>query len=62
MTKLLPKCSLTTLAGLIQKSSAVIGMDTGLMHVAAAFNKRGIALYPATELELTGVMTAIGYH
>ncbi len=59
MTRLLPKCSLTTLAGLIQKSSAVIGMDTGLMHVAAAFNKCGIALYPATELALSGVMTAM---
>lgn len=58
MAKLLPQCSLTALAGLLEKSSAVIGMDTGLMHVAAAFNKKGIALYPVTEPELTGVMTA----
>lgn len=53
----LPRCSLTTLAGLIETASAVIGMDTGLMHVAAAFNKKGIALYPVTQPELTGVLS-----
>ncbi len=57
-TFVLPRSSLTTLAGLIQNASAVIGMDTGLMHVAAAFNKKGIALYPATQPELTGVLSA----
>jgi len=57
-TLVLPRSSLTTLAGLIQHASAVIGMDTGLMHVAAAFNKKGVALYPATQPELTGVLSA----
>lgn len=56
----LPRCSLTTLAGLIQKASAVIGMDTGLLHVAAAFDKKGIALYPATEPKKSGAMSASG--
>lgn len=55
---ILPPCSLTTLAGLIQNADAVIGMDTGLMHVAAAFDKKGVALYPATQPELTGVLSA----
>lgn len=55
---ILPPCSLTTLAGLIQNADAVIGMDTGLMHVAAAFDKKGIALYPVTQPELTGVRSA----
>ena len=55
---LLPHCSLTTLAGLIQNADAVIGMDTGLMHVAAAFDKKGIALYPVTQPDLTGVRSA----
>ncbi len=55
---LLPHCSLTTLAGLIQSADAVIGMDTGLMHVAAAFDKKGIALYPVTQPDLTGVRSA----
>jgi len=56
----LPRCSLTTLAGLIQKASAVIGMDTGLLHVAAAFDKKGVALYPATEPKKSGAMSASG--
>ena len=55
---ILPRCSLTTLAGLIQNADAVIGMDTGLMHVAAAFDQKGIALYPVTQPELTGVRSA----
>jgi heptosyltransferase-1 len=54
----LPKCSLSELAALIQGAMAVIGMDTGLMHIAAAFHKKGIALYPVTEPKLTGVLTA----
>ena len=54
----LPKCSLAELVALIQKADAIIGMDTGLMHIAAAFNKKGIALYPVTQPKLTGVLTA----
>ncbi|MBE8232400.1 MAG: lipopolysaccharide heptosyltransferase I [Endozoicomonadaceae bacterium] len=57
MTQVLPKCSLGELAGLLQKASAVIGMDTGLMHIAAALNKKGIALYPVTQPILTGVLS-----
>jgi len=53
----LPRCSLTTLAGLIQNASAVIGMDTGLLHVAAAFDQKGVALYPATEPKRSGAMS-----
>ena len=56
----LPRCSLTTLAGLIQNASAVIGMDTGLLHVAAAFDKKGLALYPATEPRLSGALSTSG--
>lgn len=54
----LPKSNLDTLAHLSQHASAVIGMDTGLMHIAAALNKIGIGLYPITQPKLTGVMTA----
>lgn len=53
-------CSLTTLAGLIQNASAVIGMDTGLLHVAAAFDQKGVALYPATEPKKSGAMSPSG--
>lgn len=54
----LGKSSLTELAGLIAGAKAVIGMDTGLMHIAAALNKPGIGIYPVTRPFLTGVMTA----
>lgn len=58
VAQMLPNCSLTQLASLIKYSAAVIGMDTGLMHIAAAFDKKGIALYPATKPELTGVLNS----
>ncbi|MCK5727204.1 MAG: lipopolysaccharide heptosyltransferase I [Thiotrichaceae bacterium] len=53
----LPKASLSHLAGLIAGAEAVIGMDTGLMHIAAALDKSGLGLYPVTRPFLTGVMT-----
>ncbi len=56
----LPGCSLTTLVGLIQNASAVIGMDTGLLHVAVAFDQKGVALYPATEPKKSGAMSLSG--
>ncbi len=55
---MLAKSSLSELAAIISKAQAVIGMDTGLMHIAAALNKQGLGLYPVTEPFLTGVLTA----
>lgn len=55
---MLPKCGLFELACIISNAQAVIGMDTGLMHIAAALNKQGIGLYPVTQPILTGVLTA----
>jgi heptosyltransferase-1 len=52
----LPRCGLGELAYLLQRAQGVIGMDTGLMHIAAALDQRGLALYPATAPELTGVL------
>jgi heptosyltransferase-1 len=54
---MLPRCRLSELANILLGAEAVIGMDTGLMHVAAALNKQGIALYPVTQVALTGVLT-----
>ena len=54
----LPKSTLSELANIIADAKAVIGMDTGLMHITAALNKQGIGLYPATQTVLTGVLTA----
>ena len=31
-------------------------MDTGLMHIAAALDQRGVALYPVTAAQLTGIV------
>jgi len=54
---MLPRCDLSTLASIIHAAQAVIGMDTGLMHIAAALNQQGLALYPVTKIQLTGVLT-----
>ncbi len=53
----LPKLDLDSLALIIKSSKAVVGMDTGLMHIAAALGKSGVAIYPVTRAELTGVTT-----
>lgn len=57
----LPKSNLDTLATIISRSKAVVGMDTGLMHIAAALGKSGVAIYPATKAELTGVLSGAGH-
>lgn len=54
--QVLPRCRLGELAYILQHAKGVIGMDTGLMHIAAALDQRGIALYPATAPELTGIL------
>ena len=54
----LPKFDLDSLAHIIKRSKAVVGMDTGLMHIAAALDKVGVAIYPVTRAELTGVTSS----
>ncbi len=44
----LPKLGLAEMGGLIAAARGVIGVDTGLMHLAAALRKPGIGLYPVT--------------
>ncbi|WGZ93701.1 MAG: glycosyltransferase family 9 protein [Candidatus Thiothrix putei] len=44
------------LAAILQGAQGVIGMDTGLMHLAAALDQRGVALYPVTVAQLTGIV------
>ena len=55
----LPKLSIAELAGVISDSEAVIGVDTGLSHLAAALNIPTIAIYTNTDPEFTGVMPSI---
>ena len=55
-TVVLPRLGLDALAVVIDRADAVIGVDTGLMHLAAGLSKPGLALYTATRPALTGVV------
>lgn len=52
--KVLPRLGLREMAGVLARASGVVGVDTGLMHLAAAFRKPGVGLYPATPPERFG--------
>ena len=51
-----PPSSLTELAGLLGAAAGIVGVDTGLTHLAAALDRPVVALYVATEPGLTGVL------
>ena len=40
---------LARLAEVLAQATAVVGVDTGLMHLAAAFRKPGVGLYPGLK-------------
>ena len=48
------KSSLTRLAGLIGRAQAVVAVDTGLAHLAAAMARPCVSLYLVTSPLLTG--------
>ena len=50
-----PPLSLNQLASLIARAALVIGVDTGLAHLATALKTPTIALYISTDPALTGV-------
>ena len=50
-----PPLSLNPLASLIARAALVIGVDTGLAHLATALKTPTIALYISTDPALTGV-------
>lgn len=54
----LPKLDLNNLTYVLKDAQAVVGMDTGLMHIAAALGKKGVGIFPVTKPELTGVLSA----
>jgi len=54
--QVLPRLDLSQLASVIAASSGVVGVDTGLMHLAAALRKPGVGLYPATDPVRFGVL------
>lgn len=51
----LPKLRINALAAIIQRAEAIIGVDTGLAHLAVALNKPVIAIYTDTDPSLTGL-------
>ncbi|MDO4698064.1 MAG: lipopolysaccharide heptosyltransferase RfaC [Pasteurellaceae bacterium] len=52
--EVLPKLSLTELAGQIARAKAVVSVDTGLSHLTAALDKPNVILYGATDPNLIG--------
>lgn len=50
-----PKLSLTAAAALLAQSKIVIGVDTGLVHLAAAVAVPTVAIFCASDPTLTGV-------
>ena len=52
----LPKLSLTEIAELMLKVKAVVGVDTGLTHLAALMDVRSVGIYGSTDVGLTGAM------
>jgi heptosyltransferase-1 len=52
--RVLPKLGLTAVAGWIAHARVVVGVDTGLMHLAAALGTPGLSLYGPTLPQITG--------
>jgi len=50
--------SLEALAGLISRAELVVGVDTGLVHLAAALGTPTVSLFVATDAKLAGVERA----
>jgi heptosyltransferase-1 len=48
------RAPLDALAGMLAGSAAVVGVDTGLMHLAVALGRPVVAIFTATDPNLTG--------
>jgi heptosyltransferase-1 len=54
----LPRLSLRELAALMGAAQAVVGVDTGLVHLAVALGRPTVAIYTDSSPTLTGVLAA----
>ena len=54
-----PRLNLSEAASLLGSAHAVIGVDTGLSHLAAALNVPTIGIYTATDPALTGLYAGV---
>src|SRR5690606_5239896 len=61
-TFILPTLNLHALAFLLQQSKAVVAVDTGLAHLAAALNCPTISIYGPTNAKLTGTEGLNQFH
>ncbi|MDR1368416.1 MAG: lipopolysaccharide heptosyltransferase 1, partial [Candidatus Accumulibacter sp.] len=59
--RIAPPLTLRELAGLIKGARISVGVDTGLVHLAAALRVPAIALYTASDPALTGLY-GTGFH
>jgi len=55
-----PRQTLPALTGLLARAELVVGVDTGLVHLAAALGTPTVALFTATDPALAGVERASG--
>lgn len=53
---MLLRLTLSELAGVLASADLVIGMDTGLTHLAVALGRPTVAVYIATDPAKTGVL------
>jgi heptosyltransferase-1 len=53
-----PRMTLDELGGLFVSSQAVVGVDTGLTHLAAALGARTVGIYCGSDPALTGIYGA----
>jgi heptosyltransferase-1 len=51
-----PAMNLSELAGLMTGAALIIGVDTGLVHLAAALQRPTVAIYCGSDPSLTGVL------
>lgn len=58
LTVVLPKLTISQIACVIANATAVVGVDTGLVHLAVALNLPTVAIYTDTDPKLTGVYSA----
>ncbi|MCR4302330.1 MAG: lipopolysaccharide heptosyltransferase I, partial [Sulfuricaulis sp.] len=52
----LPSLNLRELAALMDRAQAIVGVDTGLVHLAAALGRPTVAIYTDSSPALTGVV------
>jgi heptosyltransferase I len=57
--QVLPAMALAELIPVVATVRAVVGVDTGLMHLAAALRRPGVGLYPATDPARFGAMAEV---